>query len=95
MGRVKWQEIKRSKLFYVNTYRRVSSVLLVSIGLNAILGTVLYFVYINQPGRDFYATNGITSPEKLTPLLEPNYASEALLAPDREDSTYKQKVIPR
>jgi intracellular multiplication protein IcmM len=46
------------------------------------LGLLLFQAYLNQPDRDFYATNGETSPQALTSMDDPNYTSTPLLAED-------------
>lgn len=93
MSRGTWHLVKQSKQFYVNTYRRVGAVLLVSIAGNLLLGVVLYYVYMNQPEHDFYATNGVTAPVPLTPLSAPNESSIPLLASD-PGSENTSRVIP-
>jgi hypothetical protein len=94
MSRDSWKTIKDSKNFYVHTYRRAASFLVVSMGLNLLLGMSLYFMYFNKADPDFYATSGVTPPIELTPLDQPNYTAIALLAsdPENEDDT---KVIPQ
>lgn len=93
MGREIWNAIKQSKTFYIRTYRACLTVTAFSLLLNLIIGLVIYYLYFNEPERDFYATSGITSPVKLTPLNEPNYSSKPLLAndPPSEDTV---KEIP-
>lgn len=44
----------------------------------------IYFLYLTQPPAEYYATNGVGSPQKLQGLNEPNKNSYALLAPDPE-----------
>ncbi len=90
-----WNTIKSSKFFYVKTYRQLSTMLFISLVVNVILGVLVYFSYINLPARDFYSTNGITPPAKLTPMLTPNRSSQALLAPDPEINDNQVKVIPQ
>ena len=94
MSRVKWNVIKQGKFFYIKTYRRASLELLVSLMLNVLFAMAAFYVYYNQPAREFYATTGITEPTKLTPMLSPNYGSEALLPPDQEYDENNEKVIP-
>jgi intracellular multiplication protein IcmM len=50
--------------------------------LNLSLGFGVHFAYFNRPERDYYSTNGITAPEKLTPMSSRNTTSVALLASD-------------
>lgn len=94
MSREAWNLIKHSKRFYVSTFRRAGTALIFSVLVNVSLGAALCFVYINQPEHDFYATNGITPPEELTPMDVPNNTSAALLAND-PDSGNETKIIPQ
>lgn len=94
MSRTTWNIIKQSKFFYVNTYRRVAFILFISILVNLILGLVIFYVYINQPEHDFYATSGVTAPIELTALNTPNYSSEPLLERD-PDAMTDNKVMPQ
>ncbi len=94
MSRETWGLIKRSKRFYVNTFRRAGSALFLSVASNLILGFAIYYVYFNRSGHDFYATNGVTSPVMLTPMDVPNNTSVALLASDPEND-FEIKVIPQ
>lgn len=94
MSRAAWDLIKRSKHFYVDTYRKAGTVLIYSALLNIVLGAAIYYAYINQPERDFYATNGVTPPVMLTPLDEPNYTSSPLLASDPENDD-NRRVVPQ
>ncbi|VEG90790.1 type IVB secretion system protein IcmM/DotJ [Legionella spiritensis] len=82
MSRETWEIIKNSKSFYVKTYRRVSTMIIMSLVLNVILVCGIYYSYFNQPTREFYATNGVTPPVKLKPLAAANESAQALLAPD-------------
>ncbi|GGI89926.1 type IVB secretion system protein IcmM/DotJ [Legionella impletisoli] len=95
MSRGTWEIVKQSKRFYVMTYRKTGTALLFSAALNVLLGAGIYYTYFHQPERDFYATNGITPPVELTPLDEPNYTSDALLASDPVNDTNDAKVIPQ
>jgi len=79
----------------VRNFRKATFALLISLALNIFFIVAIYFEYITLPVRDFYATNGITPPVKLTPISTPNYSSEAMLAPDPESAAYKNKVIPQ
>jgi intracellular multiplication protein IcmM len=94
MSRETWSLIKQSKRFYVNTFRRAGSALLLSVIINLGLGVAIYYVYFAQPPNDFYATNGVTSPELLTSMDIPNNTSVPMLASDPDvDNTIK--VIPQ
>ncbi len=95
MSREAWNNIKNTKNFYVNTYRRGGTVLVYSILLNLIFSGLLYYLYFNQPSPDYYATYGGTPPAKLTPLGSPNYTSVPLLASYPDNENDNQKVIPQ
>ncbi len=94
MSRETWNLIKQSKRFYVNTFRKTGSVLLISVTMNLALGFAIYYSYFNRPEHDFYATSGITPPVMLTPMDAPNDTSVALLAADPIDDN-DTKVIPQ
>ena len=94
MSRETWSTIKNSKNFYVHTYRKAGSFLLLSIALNLIFAVLFYFLYFSQPEPDYYATSGMFQPVKLTRLDSPNYTSVPLLASDPENEE-QPKVIPQ
>ena len=94
MSREAWSIVKQSKRFYVNTYRKAGTVLLGSVIVNLVLGSAIYYNYINRPQHDFYATSGITPPVKLTYMDEANMTSLPLLASDPGDND-ENKVIPK
>ncbi|KTC66537.1 Dot/Icm secretion system protein ImcM [Legionella adelaidensis] len=93
MSRGAWNLTKQSKRFYVQTYRRAGTSLVVSLLINLLLGLGIYYTYFHLPEPDFYSTDGITPPVQLTPMDEPNRSSVPLLASDQE-SDYGNKVIP-
>lgn len=93
MSRGNWNRIKQSKFFYVQIYRKVITVIVVSQAINVILCLGITYFYFNQPDRTFYATSGITPPIELTPMNKPNYSAEALLPPDPVNDE-GEKVIP-
>ncbi len=93
MGRENWNRIKQSKWFYIQGYRRAGKWLMVSIGINLLLGLMIYYIHLNEPEHDFYATSGIVPPVKLTPLYAPNNSATALLGADPA-SDENVKVIP-
>ena len=68
--------------------------LVVSLGLNLLLGLAIYYLHMHQPERDYYATSGIIPPIKLTPMAEPNYSATPLLEPDPTNDD-EPKVIPQ
>lgn len=82
MSRATWDTIKKSKTFYVNIYHWTGTLLIISLIINAILISSIYYVYMNRPATVFYSTNGITPPDRLQALDAPNDSSTALLAPD-------------
>ncbi|KTD67790.1 MULTISPECIES: type IVB secretion system protein IcmM/DotJ [Legionella] len=94
MSRETWGLIKGSKNFYVNSYRRGLTTLIISLLLNCIFGVLIAYIYLTEPERDFYATSGIAPPIQLQPLLAPNYSSNALLPPD-PPAENEDKVIPQ
>lgn len=93
MGREAWNRIKQSKWFYIQGYRRAGRWIVVSIGINFLLGLVVYYTYVTRPAPDFYATSGVVPPIKLTALAAPNYSATALLEDDPV-SDNNVKVIP-
>lgn len=94
MKREIWDNIKNSKSFNVNAYRRGLSLLIVSLGLNCILGALIFYVYLVQPERDYYATNGETPPVQLRSMLAENKLTTALLEPD-PSSEIDEKSLPQ
>jgi intracellular multiplication protein IcmM len=82
MNRETWNLIKNNKNFNVRVFRRSVKWLIGSISLNIVLVLCLFYVYINTPERDYYATSGITPPVLLKALAAPNFSSVALLEPD-------------
>lgn len=94
MSRETWNIIKDSKLFYVRTYRRGGTWLVVSLCLNLLMGLTIYYLHLHQPERDYYATSGIIPPIELKAMAEPNYSATPLLPPD-QTSDDEQRVIPQ
>lgn len=95
MSRETWDHIKQTKRFYVGVYRKTSTALIVSCLLNLGLGVILYYMYFNQPDRNYYSTDGVTPPVPLTPLSEPNMTSVPLLAADEAPDDDGTRVIPQ
>ncbi|STY30652.1 Component of the Dot/Icm secretion system. inner membrane protein [Legionella wadsworthii] len=95
MSRETWEVIKGSKNFYVNSYRRGLTALIISLFLNCILGLLIIYTHLTEPERDFYATSGVTPPIQLKPLLAPNYSPNALLPPDPPAENEGDKFIPQ
>jgi len=94
VSRYTWDLIKESKRFYVTTYRRLGTILLVSVIMNLTMAIGLFLLYVNQPEHDFYATSGVVSPVQLTPLAEPNNTSVPLLEADAPQGN-DNKVMPQ
>ncbi len=94
MNREMWGIIKNSKAFNVNVYRRGLTSIIVSLGLSCFFGLLLFYLYLSQPERNYYATNGVTPPVQLKPLSARNMSSNALLEPD-PPSVPEQKLIPQ
>ena len=76
----------------MESYRRGTLVLLVSVILNAVLGFAIVHVYFSQPEHDFYATDGETPPKTLTAMGQPNYSASALLA-DEQNNNDNSKAV--
>jgi len=93
MSRGTWQMIKQYKLFYINSYHRLASTLLVIFSLNLILSLSIVHFYFNQPERQYYATDGVKPPEELVAMDEPNTSSTALL-PDDPVNEDVEKIMP-
>lgn len=94
MSRQTWTVIKQNKNFNVFIYRRSLGVLLFSLGLNCVWGLLLFYFYLQQPPRDYYASNGEAPPIPLKALPEPNMSAQALLEPDPPSETL-EKAIPQ
>ncbi len=95
MSQVALEKIKTSKRFYVTSFRVCTTILYLSLILNLILGIGIYYINFNQPIRTYYATNGVTAPERLAPMTHPNNTSYPLLPPDPVDELLQQdKVLP-
>ncbi|MBI2785994.1 MAG: phosphoesterase [Legionella longbeachae] len=94
MNRGAWEQIKKSKNFNVNTYRRGLIALNISLMLSCIFVLLLCYIYLTEPEGDFYATSGIVPPITLQPLLAPNFTSDPLLPPDPQVEEVENKVIP-
>lgn len=94
MNRDSWDLIKNSKVFNVNIYRRGLISIIISLVLSTVLGILMFYVYLTEPERDYYATNGVTPPVKLTSMTTPNASSRALLEPD-PPTDLEEKLIPQ
>ncbi|KTD18368.1 type IVB secretion system protein IcmM/DotJ [Legionella jordanis] len=94
MSREAWNNIIQSKGFYIRSYRKGLTWVILSLGVNLILLLSIYYVHFNEPEPDYYATSGIAPPVKLTSLNERNYSSNYLLPPDPVDEDMT-RVIPQ
>ena len=94
MSRETWSAIKNSKRFYVNLYRRMGTLLAISVVLSFVLELAIYYVYLSWPDPDFYATSGETPPAQLAPMDSPNYTSDPLLGNDPVTAN-DLRVIPK
>lgn len=94
MREAHFEEIKQAKTFYVRTFRRALWGVVVSLVMNVLLVLLIFYTHFNQPMRDYYATNGVSAPVRLTAMDKPNDSNEALLAPDPVNHQ-PTKAIPR
>jgi intracellular multiplication protein IcmM len=94
MNRNTWDLIKKNKNFNANIYRKGLFALNISLVLSGVFGLLLFYRYLTEPERDFYATSGIAPPIQLQPLLTPNYSSNALLPPDPPVER-EERLIPQ
>lgn len=93
MSRGNWNRIKRSKFFYVRTYRKVLTYIILSQIVNIALCLGIIYSFFHQPIRTYYATSGIEPPIELNPLDTPNYTAKPLLPADPVNEI-ENKVIP-
>jgi len=70
---------KQSRRFYSGGFRKAVNALFISVILNFVFLGTLQYRYMHMPKIDFYTTDGITMPVKLTPLSAPNMSSTPLL----------------
>ena len=94
MSREVWRLIRSSKGFYVRSFRRVGSILVVSVSVNLVFGLMIFYVYLNRSDPQIYATSGAMPPEALVSMDEPNYTSSPLLADDQMPDQ-ETKVVPQ
>jgi intracellular multiplication protein IcmM len=89
-----WNLIKRTRNFYVRTYRSVETVIVISVIINVGLILGITYTYAIQPEPDYYATYGEAAPVPLIAMDAPNYSSQPLLAEDsNQDSDVR--AIPQ
>jgi len=93
MRRELWRVVKRSKRFYVRTYRFAGSALIFSLMMNVMLGLAIYQTYFYKPERHFYVTNGIVPPTELMAMDAANESSVPLLANDPDVNDDKKILI--
>lgn len=94
MSREAWLLIKRNKNFNVNIYRGGLVALICSLLVSSIIGGSIFYIYLHQPERDYYATSGVTPPVKLKSMPTPNESSVPLLEPDPPTDNVP-RVIPQ
>ncbi|MCR9192452.1 MAG: type IVB secretion system protein IcmM/DotJ [Gammaproteobacteria bacterium] len=94
MGVKTWDLIKRSKQFYVKTYRGAETATVLSVLLNLALGLGIFYAYSTRSEPDYYSTYGETPPVLLTAMGAPNYSSHPLLA-DNGTHDGNVKEIPQ
>lgn len=94
MSQETWSLIKRSKGFYIKTYRAACSAVVVSLIVNSVLCLTIYYVGMHPTARDYYATNGEKPPIRLTAIDSPNNTSVPLL-PDDPVNDDETRVIPQ
>lgn len=93
MTQTTWDMRKRSKRFYVKTYRRVESMLVFSVILNLSMSGILYYIYFSLPEPNYYATDGIRPPLTLIAMDRPNYSSTPILANDPIEDVENKAMI--
>ena len=89
-----WNLIKRSKQFYISTYRKVETIIVFSVIINLGLVAGIIYSYAVRPEPDYYATYGESAPVPLIAMDEPNYSSNALLADDTNQDS-EARAIPQ
>ena len=89
-----WDLIKRSKEFYIRTYRSVEKVIFVSVLINLFLMAGIIYNYSKIPEPDYYATFGETPPVPLIAMDSPNFSAQPLLADDSNQDT-DVRAIPQ
>lgn len=89
-----WNLIKRSREFYIRTYRKIETAIVISVIINVGLIVGITYTYSIQPEPDYYATYGEAAPVPLVPMDAPNYSSQPLLVEDsNQDSDVR--AIPQ
>lgn len=71
MLREQLTSIKTRKNFYRDNYHKACKALIIALGLIAVLGALLVYLYFQQPSPDFYATSMDGKLIQLTPLNTP------------------------
>ena len=93
MNRETWEIVKNSKNFNVNVYRRGLTALIISLLFSCFFVLSMFYIYLTEPERDFYATSGVAPPIKLQPLAAPNFSSNALLPPDPVEEIENKLIL--
>lgn len=65
--------------FYRDSYRRVLTALLIMVVLNVALMALLYYMIVNRPKPEYFATTSDGKVIKMTPLSEPLVTNPELL----------------
>lgn len=83
-----------SKNFYRNYFRRVVTLTFFSLLLMNGLIVSVFYMRVTRPAPDYYATNSAGFITRLTPMLQPNMSSTALLPPDPpEEAQIKELTL--
>lgn len=89
-----WNLIKRSKQFYIRTFRNIETAIVFSVIINLGLILGIIYSYSIRPEPDYYATYGENAPVPLIAMDEPNYSSNPLLAEDTNQDS-EERAIPQ
>lgn len=89
-----WNLIKRSKQFYIRTYRATETAIVFSVLINVFLGAGIFYTYSIRAEPDYYATFGETPPVPLVVMDQPNTSSQPLLADDSSQDS-DVRAIPQ
>jgi len=71
--------IKNSKFFYRDHFRHICNILLVLMVLVLMLDLAIFYIYVQRPLPDFYASSSDGKLTQLTPLNTPNYSNTPLI----------------
>ena len=85
-------EIKRSKHFYRDGFRRTVLALAVSYAIMVVLIVAILYTKLTLKAPDYYATNSAGFITPLKAMDHPNTSSKALLKPDPPEEANKKQV---